>query len=134
LAVGWVHHAVAYKENGIVNDANLWATETMDNARFPLEIFQSVITVSLEAIKIVNALPLWILHNEYDVIDVGAHACCALNLPNIPYVPLWIQRIVWAQRAGAPTVDLSDNPWAQQACAPTVEIYPMVLGAKKRAE
>ena len=41
----------------ITNDANLWATETMGNARYPLELFQRVITVSLETMKIVNGLP-----------------------------------------------------------------------------
>ena len=45
------------KKNGIVNDANLWATETMGNAKYPLELFQRVITVSLETMKIVKALP-----------------------------------------------------------------------------
>jgi predicted helicase len=45
------------KKSGIVNDANLWATETMDNAKYPLELFQRVITVSLETMKIVNVLP-----------------------------------------------------------------------------
>jgi predicted helicase len=45
------------KDSGIVNDANLWATETMGNARYPLELFQRVITVSLETMKIVKALP-----------------------------------------------------------------------------
>ena len=45
------------KDSGIVNDANLWATETMDNPRYPLELFQRVITVSLETMKIVKALP-----------------------------------------------------------------------------
>jgi len=43
--------------SGIVNDANLWANETMGNAKYPLELFLRVITVSLETIKIVNALP-----------------------------------------------------------------------------
>ena len=46
-----------HKDSGIVNDANLWATETMGNAKYPLELFQRVITVSLETMKIVNALP-----------------------------------------------------------------------------
>jgi predicted helicase len=45
------------KDSGIVNDANLWATETMGNPRYPLELFQRVITVSLETMKIVNSLP-----------------------------------------------------------------------------
>jgi len=45
------------KKSGIVNDANLWATETIGNAKYPLELFQRVITVSLKTIAIVNALP-----------------------------------------------------------------------------
>ena len=45
------------KASGIVNDANLYATETVGNAKYPLELFQRVITVSLETMKIVNALP-----------------------------------------------------------------------------
>jgi predicted helicase len=45
------------KDSGIVNDANLYATETMNNPAYPLELFQRVITVSLETMKIVNALP-----------------------------------------------------------------------------
>ena len=45
------------KESGIVNDANDYANETMGNPRYPLELFQRVITVSLETMKIVNGLP-----------------------------------------------------------------------------
>ena len=45
------------KRNGIENDANVWATETMGNANYPLELFLRVITVSLETMKLVNALP-----------------------------------------------------------------------------
>ena len=45
------------KKSGIVNDANLYATETVGNAKYPLELFQRVITVSLKTMKIVNALP-----------------------------------------------------------------------------
>ncbi|MBL1148326.1 MAG: DEAD/DEAH box helicase [Pseudomonadota bacterium] len=45
------------KASGIVNDANLWATETMGNAKYPLELFLRVITVSLETMKIVRSLP-----------------------------------------------------------------------------
>jgi predicted helicase len=41
----------------IVNDANDWATETMGNARYPLELLLRVVTVSLETMKIVRALP-----------------------------------------------------------------------------
>ena len=45
------------KDSGIVNDANLWATETVGDATYPLKLFQRVITVSLETVKIVRALP-----------------------------------------------------------------------------
>lgn len=45
------------KASGITNDANDWAIETMDNARYPLELFLRVITVSLKSQAIVNELP-----------------------------------------------------------------------------
>ncbi|WP_242442873.1 type ISP restriction/modification enzyme [Magnetospirillum sp. 15-1] len=45
------------KDSGIENDANDWAVETMGNPRYPLELFLRVITVSLETMKIVKALP-----------------------------------------------------------------------------
>jgi predicted helicase len=45
------------KASGIVNDANAYAVETMDNPAYPLELFQRVITVSLETMKIVRSLP-----------------------------------------------------------------------------
>jgi len=45
------------KDSGIVNDANEWAVETMGNPRYPLELFQRVVTVSLETMKIVKTLP-----------------------------------------------------------------------------
>ena len=59
-ALEWVMERQAVttdKKSGIVNDANLWATETMGNAKYPLELFQRVITVSLETMKIINKLP-----------------------------------------------------------------------------
>ena len=45
------------KDSGIVNDANDWAVETMGNPRHPLELFKRVVTVSVETMKIVRALP-----------------------------------------------------------------------------
>jgi predicted helicase len=45
------------KKSGIVNDANLWATETIGDPKYPLELFLRVITVSLETMKIVEGLP-----------------------------------------------------------------------------
>jgi len=59
-ALEWVMERQAVtidKKSGIVNDANLWATETMGNAKYPLELYTRVITVSIETMKIVNALP-----------------------------------------------------------------------------
>ena len=46
-----------HKDSGIVNDTNDWAIETMKNARYPLELFQRVITVSLRTMEIVRGLP-----------------------------------------------------------------------------
>jgi predicted helicase len=45
------------KASGIVNDANRYATETVGDPAYPLLLFQRVITVSLETMKIVRALP-----------------------------------------------------------------------------
>jgi len=59
-ALEWVMERQAVttdKDSGIVNDANLWATETMGNAQYPLELFLRLVTVSLETMKIVNNLP-----------------------------------------------------------------------------
>ena len=59
-ALDWVMERQAvttHKASGIVNDANDWAIETMGNAKYPLELLQRVITVSLETMKIVNNLP-----------------------------------------------------------------------------
>jgi predicted helicase len=59
-ALEWVMERQAvseFKDSGIVNDANLWATETMDDAAYPLKLFQRVITVSLKTLEIVKSLP-----------------------------------------------------------------------------
>uniref|UniRef100_UPI0035D0FBA0 type ISP restriction/modification enzyme n=1 Tax=Bartonella sp. AA81SXKL TaxID=3243438 RepID=UPI0035D0FBA0 len=49
------------KKSGIVNDANRYAVETIGNPAYPLELFQRVITVSLETMKIVKNLPNLVL-------------------------------------------------------------------------
>jgi len=59
-AIEWVverQGVSTHKDSGIVNDANDWAIETMNNAKYPLELLQRVITVSLETQKIVRSLP-----------------------------------------------------------------------------
>ena len=54
-----------HKKSGIENDANDYANETMNNPAYPLELFQRVITVSMETMKIVSSLPkLNISENE----------------------------------------------------------------------
>lgn len=59
-AIEWVIERQSVKtdkKSGIVNDANDWAIDTMNNPKYPLELLQRVITVSLETNKIVNGLP-----------------------------------------------------------------------------
>ena len=59
-ALDWVMDRQQVKTDpasGIINDANDWAIETMQNPKYPLELFLRVVTVSLETMKIVNALP-----------------------------------------------------------------------------
>lgn len=59
-ALEWVMERQAVttdKASGIVNDANDWAAETMNNPAYPFELFLRIITVSLETMKIVRALP-----------------------------------------------------------------------------
>lgn len=45
------------KKSQISNDANDWAMETMGSAKYSLELFQRMITVSLDTLKIVKSLP-----------------------------------------------------------------------------
>lgn len=45
------------KASQIVNDANRYAIETVGDPAYPLKLFQRVITVSLETMKIVRSLP-----------------------------------------------------------------------------
>ena len=59
-ALEWVMERQVVKtdnKSGITNDANRYAIETMGNPAYPLELFQRVITVSLETMKIVRGLP-----------------------------------------------------------------------------
>jgi predicted helicase len=59
-ALEWVMERQAVttdKDSGITNDANLRATETIGNPKYPLDLFLRVVTVSLETMKLVNGLP-----------------------------------------------------------------------------
>lgn len=60
-ALEWVMERQVVKQDkasGIVNDANDYANETVGDPRYPMELFQRVITVSLETMRIVNGLPV----------------------------------------------------------------------------
>jgi len=59
-ALEWVMERQVVKtdpDSGIVNDANRYAIETVGDPAYPLKLFQRVITVSLETMKIVRSLP-----------------------------------------------------------------------------
>jgi len=45
------------KDSGIVSDANRYATETIGNACYPLELLLRLITTSLKTQEIINPLP-----------------------------------------------------------------------------
>ena len=71
-ALEWVMESQAvttHKKSGIVNDANLWAIETMHDAAYPLKLFQRVITVSLETVKIVRELPRLEIMGDEQIAD-----------------------------------------------------------------
>lgn len=59
-AIDWVMERQAVKQDkdsGIINDANDYANETIGDPRYPYDLLRRVITVSLETMKIVRALP-----------------------------------------------------------------------------
>lgn len=59
-AIDWVIERQCVKTDkasGIVNDANLYAIETVGDPAYPLKLLQRVIAVSLETMKIVRSLP-----------------------------------------------------------------------------
>jgi predicted helicase len=60
-ALEWVMERQSVSKDpasGIVNDANLWATETMNNPAYPMELFLRVAKVSVETVRIVAGLPV----------------------------------------------------------------------------
>jgi predicted helicase len=59
-AIEWVMErqvVSTHKDSGITNDANDWANTTKNNPKYPLELLQRVITVSIKTIEIVATLP-----------------------------------------------------------------------------
>lgn len=69
-ALEWVMERQVVKTDaasGIVNDANRYAIETVGDPAYPLKLFQRVITVSLETMKIVRSLPPLDIRDETSV-------------------------------------------------------------------
>lgn len=63
-AIEWVmerQSVTTDKASQITNDANHYALETKQNPRYPLELLQQIITVSLETMKVVDGLPGFII-------------------------------------------------------------------------
>ena len=59
-AIEWVMERQGVKtdkDSGIVNDANAYATETIGDPRYPLDLLCRIITLSLDTVKIVRGLP-----------------------------------------------------------------------------
>ena len=59
-AIAWVMERQCVKTDkasGIVNDANRYALETMQNPAYPLELLARVVRVSMETLRIVRELP-----------------------------------------------------------------------------
>lgn len=74
-AIEWVmerQSVTTHKDSGIVNDANDYAIETVGNARYPLELLQRMITVSIETVKIVRSLPKLIIDGEVEIESQNA--------------------------------------------------------------
>ncbi len=58
-AIEWImerYQVSTHKESGIVNDPNLWCDEH-DNPRYIIDLLKSIVTLSLETMKIVKNLP-----------------------------------------------------------------------------
>ena len=59
-AIEWVMERQGvskHKDSHIVNDANDWAIETMNNPKYPLELLQKVINISIKTVEIMHNLP-----------------------------------------------------------------------------
>ena len=66
-AIAWVLERQCVKTNkasGIVNDANRYALETMQDPAYPLKLLARVIRVSMETYRIVNQLPVPVWNTE----------------------------------------------------------------------
>ena len=59
-AIAWVmerQNVRTDSKSGIINDANRFAIEMMEDPAYPLRLLAKVITVSIETVRIVDELP-----------------------------------------------------------------------------
>ena len=73
-AIQWVIGRQCIKTDSaseIVNDANRYAVETMENPAYPLDLLLRIIRVSIETINVVNAMPKL---QEAELTDLSAAA------------------------------------------------------------
>lgn len=81
-ALLWVSERRGVKtdeDNDIVNDANDWAVETIDNPLYPLKLFQRGVTVSLETHRVVKGLPRLELESTTGAIAKFARSSYSLT-------------------------------------------------------
>jgi predicted helicase len=77
-ALDWVVERQCVKadgDSGIVNDANDWADDTLNDPKYPLELFLRIVTVSLATMKIVRGLP--------DLVLADGNAQVALEVSQV---------------------------------------------------
>jgi len=119
-AIEWVmerQSVTTDKASGIVKDANDWATETVGDPRYPLSLLLRVITVSLETIKIVNALPALDILEEPEQRKVVPFRRVTPEPEErfrtcVPLIALDAAAGSWSEeQEGLPTLDDPDLEW-----------------------
>ena len=76
-AIAWVMErqcVKTHKASTIVNDANRYALETMQDPAYPLKLLARVIRVSMETHRIVSRLPMSALEPEAQLVKSALHA------------------------------------------------------------
>ncbi|MBZ0234747.1 MAG: DEAD/DEAH box helicase family protein [Deltaproteobacteria bacterium] len=144
-AIEWVMERQAVttdKASGIVKDANAWAIETERNARYPLSLLLRVITVSLETMKIVRALP------ALDILDDAPAPKAGVVLPfrkvtpepaeryrtSVPLMPLEAAAGAWSEvQDSVPEPDSPHAEWVTWDGAPTFAKGMFVAHVKGRS-
>lgn len=132
-AIEWVmerQSVTTDKASGIVKDANAWATETVGDPRYPLSLLLRVITVSLETMKIVRALPKLEILEESETAATNTMAQVVpfervSPVPGerfktaVPLMPLQVAAGSWsASTEDLPLLENGDAEWVSWPGAP----------------